>query len=1022
MPSVDGLVSGLDTASIIRQLISIEQRPVRLLQQKSAKIKNIQAAFTNMAARLNTLKADAQTLGKASTFDRKSVSSSNPTALTAVAGEGAPSGAFSFVVGQLATADQVVSKGFADAKTTAVGAGSFTIEIGDGHLDHKTPLSFLNAQKGVDHGKIKLTDRVGNVSIIDLSTAVTVQDVIDRINSNTTTNVTASVSGDSLKLTDNNAAPTQNLRVDEVGSNTTATDLGIKTSVAASTLTGSDVNNIAFTTSLDELNDRNGVRLGTGTDFTINIGGGPVNVDLGSAKTLADVRTAIQAAIPTMTVTISNSANALVLTDSGAGPITVTDVNGSAADLGINKAAAGAVLTGDPVIASLNTVLLKSLNGGSGVTTGAGTDFTITLSDGSGPIAVDLGSATTAQGAIDAILAAVTPTDANFVARVSDAGNSLYLKDSKGGTGNLTVTDVTGAAASLKISGAGSGAEKLGTDIDRQYIGRAVKFSRLNGGEGVFAGKMRITDRVGRAFTVDLSDNVATGNIAEAITDINGAASAASSDLTAAVNSTGDGLILTSPTGSGTLKVEEVDGGTTARDLGLLGSSTTSTLNGTFEITVTVGSTDTLEKVRDTINNLNKDVTASIVNDGSGTAPYRLNLISKKTGTAGRMLVHPGTTAFTFANTVKSRDAALLVGASDDASDPLLIVSSKNTIEDVVNDVDLSLLATGSATVTIGRDKGAVADEVNDFVVNFNSFMSFLKEQTSFDAEKLEAGVLLGQSAARTVENTLYRKLLTRIPELPSGLNRLQQAGIGTDDKGQMTFDRDKFLAKFDDDFTGLRKLFVHGADIQNNTDLSTLNDGAGVRLSSGADFRVTQRNGATFTVDLSQEKSILGVITAINNATGNTSVTASVQGDGTGLQLVDTSVGTGDLKVLSLGSSNAAADLGILKTVGNVSGSTSTTLEGAQLNFAGVFRQVSRQLDLYTRSGDGILTTSNEQFTQELEDIEGQIESLNERIAQEEERLTRKFVDLEVALGQSQNMATFLSQQLSALGAMRKS
>ncbi len=192
------------------------------------------------------------------------------------------------------------------------------------------------------------------------------------------------------------------------------------------------------------------------------------------------------------------------------------------------------------------------------------------------------------------------------------------------------------------------------------------------------------------------------------------------------------------------------------------------------------------------------------------------------------------------------------------------------------------------------------------------------------------------------------------------------------------------------------------------------------MRISSGADFRVTQRNGATFTVDLSQEQSILGVITAINNATGNTSVTASIQGDGTGLQLVDTSVGTTDLTVLSLGSSDAAADLGILKSVNNVSGSTSTTLEGAALNFTGIFRQVSRQLDLYTRSGDGILTTSNEQFTQELEDIEKQIESLTERIAQSEARLTRKFVDLEIALGQSQNTASFLTQQLSALSARR--
>jgi len=99
-------------------------------------------------------------------------------------------------------------------------------------------------------------------------------------------------------------------------------------------------------------------------------------------------------------------------------------------------------------------------------------------------------------------------------------------------------------------------------------------------------------------------------------------------------------------------------------------------------------------------------------------------------------------------------------------------------------------------------------------------------------------------------------------------------------------------------------------------TALSSLNDGKGVSTVSGSDIRVTAKDGSQFEVDLSGASTIQDVIDAINAAAtaAGVAVTASLATVGNGIRLVDSTGGTGTLKVESVNFSSAAADLGILK------------------------------------------------------------------------------------------------------------
>ncbi|MBI5197223.1 MAG: flagellar filament capping protein FliD, partial [Nitrospirae bacterium] len=66
--------------------------------------------------------------------------------------------------------------------------------------------------------------------------------------------------------------------------------------------------------------------------------------------------------------------------------------------------------------------------------------------------------------------------------------------------------------------------------------------------------------------------------------------------------------------------------------------------------TVSVGSSMTLQGLRDGINNLNAGVTASIINDGTSTNPYRLVLTSNSSGASNNIVITTNNTQLDFTN------------------------------------------------------------------------------------------------------------------------------------------------------------------------------------------------------------------------------------------------------------------------------------------------------------------------------------------------------------------------------------
>lgn len=243
---------------------------------------------------------------------------------------------------------------------------------------------------------------------------------------------------------------------------------------------------------------------------------------------------------------------------------------------------------------------LSDLNGGAGITRGK-----IVVTDSGGKaVSVDLSRVETINDVLKALNDA---SGGRFTATVS--GDGLQVVDQGGGTGSIAITDApgtVGTAASLGLNSGpndpGDGGVILGGSI--RTVGRATALRTLNDGNGVSVSKtigvsspdIKITTRDGTAVQVDLGDiyeNIvppgggaavptlkksAAADIGEVIDRIN---TAGGGKLIAGVNPSGTGLIISDTTaGAGSLTVEELGTGTTAKDLGILGSSALGQISG----------------------------------------------------------------------------------------------------------------------------------------------------------------------------------------------------------------------------------------------------------------------------------------------------------------------------------------------------------------------------------------------------------------------------------------------------------
>ena len=817
--SSSGLVSGIDYQSIINQLLAIESRPKVFAQQRIVQLQTQQAAYLDVNSSLLALRTAAASLRFNRVFDSAKASSSNAGVLSATAGPTAVPGAYSFLVNRLVTTDQKVSRGFTDRDTSGVGLTSLSVEIGGGQLTTETKLSNLNGGAGVQRGKILVSDRAGGSAEVDLSTAITVDDVLNRINAAAGVQVRASVDGDRLVLEDLSGGG-GSLSVQDVFGSNTASSLGIEQTVGAASITGSRLNYLTSTSALASLNDGAGVAIRStaavdmritsreGTVYSVRLGeikNAQGEVTRTTATTIQDVIDYINEDTEgNVTAAIGADGVSLVLTDNtgGAGDLIVAEADAgrtTARDLGLLGSSSTGEIQTRRLLAGINSTLVSSLNGGSGLT---GDELSITTRNGSVTnFTID------ANGSISDLLKTINNSGAGVTARINSAGNGITLIDNTAGPGQLIVGG--SAAESLGLDGSFTDGSARSGNLQTKWLGGATRLSTLNAGAGVGVGRFRIIDSSGAIAQIDVTSNMRT------LDDLIGAINSRPLNVKARINDNGDGLLLEDSSGGAqAIRVEDLDG-SVARRLNIAGTSSgttpeTNRLDGSFERTLTFNANDTLQQISDKLNSEGIGVTASIVNDGGGATPFRLALTSRSSGQIGRMTIDTQGVDLGLSTLTKGQDAVVFYGSADPAS-AIALTSSTNSLSSVVQGVTIDLNGASNTVVelVVARDTAAIETKIKEFVDSFNKVIETINKYDSYDAETNRRGTLLGDSSVSQIRSALFNAIQGTPLAVEGQFQRLSQAGVKIGSGAKLEFDSERFRQAFETDPQAVKDLFA---------------------------------------------------------------------------------------------------------------------------------------------------------------------------------------------------------------------
>lgn len=247
-------------------------------------------------------------------------------------------------------------------------------------------------------------------------------------------------------------------------------------------------------------------------------------------------------------------------------------------------------------------------------------------------------------------------------------------------------------------------------------------------------------------------------------------------------------------------------------------------IDGVFVGSAAVAAGDTLQDAADAINALGIDVTASVLDEGSGGTPFHLVITSGTSGAAGQLTVTENTNLPAFFDVTDGQDAEIEFGADN----PITITSSTNTFADIIPGLTITVYRETEGpgapprptppelvTVTVGPAETStdIAEKVEAFVEAYNAAMGVIDGLYLYDAEAERSALLQSDTTLRFIREDLSRFIVDPVAGLPDELNMLFQLGITLDADGALQIDSDVLNAKLASDPQGVMDLFADAAD-----------------------------------------------------------------------------------------------------------------------------------------------------------------------------------------------------------------
>jgi len=236
----------------------------------------------------------------------------------------------------------------------------------------------------------------------------------------------------------------------------------------------------------------------------------------------------------------------------------------------------------------------------------------------------------------------------------------------------------------------------------------------------------------------------------------------------------------------------------------LVGSGIISFVVNGENIDLNLSGATTLEGLKGLINNDVPGLSATIINDGSETGAYTLQISSEEEGTDNAFTLDvsglSGGTTPLFTTDVPARDATIII-------DGTTVTIGSNSSDDVISGLTLNLLKemeTGETLVLkVNVDTEGISEKVKNFVDKYNDLFAYIKEQGKED------GSLRQNPTLRAVASRIENLATSALSDGLGSITQFHQIGITRGDGRSLKFDAEDFKAALSDDFNGVRDFFI---------------------------------------------------------------------------------------------------------------------------------------------------------------------------------------------------------------------
>ena len=222
-----------------------------------------------------------------------------------------------------------------------------------------------------------------------------------------------------------------------------------------------------------------------------------------------------------------------------------------------------------------------------------------------------------------------------------------------------------------------------------------------------------------------------------------------------------------------------------------------------FEVLIEPGST--LQEVANQINDAEAGVKAMVVNTKYKPDPYRLLVVSEKSGKESKIKIDEDTTFLEFKEQVRGRNLDILF-------EDVPVTDEDNNLDELVDNVVFNVKRAEPGTrvqVNITFDIDQTMESITGFIEKYNELADFINQQYIVDPQTNKAGILSGDSSTRTVMRRLQSSIVGAV-STGGKWSTLGEIGITTDPKtGKLDINEAKVNQSLAEDYESVADLFI---------------------------------------------------------------------------------------------------------------------------------------------------------------------------------------------------------------------